>query len=91
MKKVIIVLLVAVLVAGFAFADGKAGEAKFTGSATISYDYDLDTKDTGIVNANSLKYNFTFEFNSAAGESAGSHDGTCFGNRRRNQRRAADC
>ena len=72
MKKGIIVLLIAVLVAGFAFADGTAGEAKFTGSATISYDYNLDTKDTGIVNANALKYNFTFEFNSAKGESAGS-------------------
>ena len=72
MKKVIIVLLVAVLVAGFAFADGNAGDSKFTGSATISYDYDLDTKDTGIVNANALKYNFTFEFNSAEGGSQGS-------------------
>ncbi len=71
MKKGIIVLLIAVLVAGFAFADGKAGEAKFTGSATISYDYDLDSKNTGINNASAMKYNFTFEFNSAAGESKG--------------------
>ena len=67
MKKGIIVLLIAVLVAGFAFADGTAGEATFTGSATLSSDYDFESKDTGIVNAQSLKYNFTFEFNSAAG------------------------
>ena len=49
MKKGIIVLLIAVLVAGFAFADGKAGDVTFTGNAKISYDYDLDKKDTGFV------------------------------------------
>ena len=71
MKKGIIVLLIAVLVAGFAFADGTAGEAKFTGSATISYDYNLDSKATGIQNASALKYNFTFSFNSTDGASKG--------------------
>lgn len=71
MKKVIIVLLVAVLVAGFAFADGKASDAKFSGSATLSYDYDLDRKDTGLVNAKDAKFNFTFTFVSADGASKG--------------------
>ena len=71
MKKGIIVLLIAVLVAGFAFADGKAGDVTFTGSATISFDYDLDEKDYGLVNAKSTTFKFSFEFCSAEGGSKG--------------------
>jgi len=71
MKKGIIVLLIAVLVAGFAFADGTAGDVTFTGSATISYDVDLDYKDHGINNDKAMSYSFTFSFNSAAGSSKG--------------------
>ena len=56
MKKGIIVLLIAVLVAGFAFA------GKLTGDATIKFGVDLDEKEFGFVNSQSWKYNFTFEF-----------------------------
>ena len=56
MKKGIIVLLIAVLVSGFAFA----GTLK--GDATIKFVVDLDKKEFGFVNSTALKYNFTFEF-----------------------------
>ncbi len=76
MKKSIIVLLIAVLVAGFAFADGTASEVTFTGNAKISYDYDLDKKDTGFVNANGTTFSFTFKF--AAGEGASTGEGKLY-------------
>ena len=56
MKKGIIVLLIAVLVAGFAFA------GKLTGDATIKFDTDLKAKTWGFANTQSWKYTFSFEF-----------------------------
>lgn len=67
MKKGIIVLLIAVLAAGLAFAD-------FTGSATIGYDFDLDYKNHGIFNEQKMSYKFKFEFDTAKGESKGEGD-----------------
>ncbi len=61
MKKGIIVLLIAVLVAGFAFAGNK-----FNGSASISFGADLDTAKWGFKNATETKYSFTFDINSAS-------------------------
>ena len=56
MKKGIIVLLIAVLVAGFAFA------GTLTGSASISFGVDFDEKTFGFANSTAAKYNFKFEF-----------------------------
>ena len=56
MKKGIIVLLIAVLVAGFAFA------GTLTGSASISFGVNLDEKTFGFANSTAAKYNFKFEF-----------------------------
>ena len=56
MKKGIIVLLIAVLVAGFAFA----GTLK--GDATIKFGINLDEKTFGFENSTTVKYNFKFEF-----------------------------
>ena len=56
MKKGIIVLLIAVLVAGFAFA------GKLTGSAGLSFKVDLDNKTWGFSNDKAWKYTFNFEF-----------------------------
>ena len=64
MKKGIIVLLIAVLVAGFAFADGVLTAGTLTGDATITFGVDFDAKEFGFVNATSWKYNFKFEFDS---------------------------
>ncbi len=64
MKKGIIVLLIAVLVAGFAFA----GTLK--GSATISFGADLDEKTFGFVNDATWKYSFKFEFDTTKVEVA---------------------
>ncbi|MBP5163387.1 MAG: hypothetical protein ILP16_10495, partial [Spirochaetales bacterium] len=64
MKKGIIVLLIAVLVAGFAFADGVLTAGTLKGDATIKFGIDLDDKTFGFVNATSWKYNFKFEFDS---------------------------
>jgi hypothetical protein len=63
MKKGIIVLLITVLVAGFAFAD----VTKFEGSASVDYVVGLD-KDAefGFVNKNGVDFEFSFEFASAA-------------------------
>jgi hypothetical protein len=58
MKKGIIVLLIAVLVAGFAFA------GTFTGSASINFGVDLDKKTFGFTNATAWEYSFKFEFDS---------------------------
>lgn len=64
MKKGIIVLLIAVLVAGFAFADGVLTAGTLTGDATITFGVDFDDKTFGFDNATSWKYNFKFEFDS---------------------------
>ena len=62
MKKGIIVLLIAVLVSGFAFA-------KFSGSAGVIYNADLDGKIFDTSNAKS--FDFSFEFASEKVEIAG--------------------
>ena len=64
MKKGIIVLLIAVLVAGFAFADGVLTAGTLKGDATITFGVDFDAKEYGFVNSTSWKYNFKFEFDS---------------------------
>ena len=53
MKKGIIVLLIAVLVSGFAFA-------KLSGNAGVIYDANLDDKSIGAFNVDSLNFSFTF-------------------------------
>ena len=58
MKKVIIVLLITVLVAGFAFA----GTLK--GSAGIEFGVDFDDQEWGFKNVVTGKYTFKFEFDS---------------------------
>ena len=58
MKKGIIVLLIAVLVSGFAFA------GTFKGSAGIQFGVDLDTHAWGFANPKTGKYSFKFEFDS---------------------------
>ena len=55
MKKGIIVLLITVLAAGMVFA------GTLTGSAGISFGFDLDKKDWGFTNTTSTKYTFKFE------------------------------
>ena len=69
MKKGIIVLLIAVLVSGFAFAD-LVTPGKITGSAGIEFSVDLNDKDSnahawGFANPRTAKYSFKFEFDSA--------------------------
>ena len=56
MKKGIIVLLIAVLISGFAFA------GTFKGSAGIEFGVDLDTHVWGFANPKTGKYTFKFEF-----------------------------
>ena len=64
MKKGIIVLLIAVLVSGFAFA-------AFTGNAKITFGTDLDAKTFGFGNWASGKYTFEFTYDTlAAGKDA---------------------
>jgi ferredoxin len=63
MKKGIIVLLIAVLVSGFAFAGLK-------GTATFSAGYDLDGKKFTIDNAKTGSATFTFEFEAQSGATA---------------------
>lgn len=65
MKKGIIVLLIAVLVAGFAFA------GKLTGDATIKFDTDLKAKTWGFANTQSWKYTFSFEYDTTKVEVKG--------------------
>ena len=65
MKKSIIVLLIAVLVAGFAFA------GKLTGDATIKFDTDLKAKTWGFANTQSWKYTFSFEYDTTKVEVKG--------------------
>ncbi len=67
MKKGIIVLLITVLAAGMVFA------GTLTGSAGISFGYDLDSKKWGFENSDSLKYTFKFSVDTA---SAGVSDHT---------------
>lgn len=50
MKRILTVLFVAVLAAGVIFA----GDLKATGSATLSFGYNLDTKAWGFANANAI-------------------------------------
>jgi len=64
MKKGIIVLLIAVLVSGFAFAG-------FTGNAKITFGTDLDAKTFGFGNWATGKYTFEFTYDTlAAGKDA---------------------
>jgi hypothetical protein len=64
MKKGIIVLLIAVLVSGFAFAG-------FSGNAKITHGADLDAKTFGFVNWATGKYTFSFTYDTlAAGKDA---------------------
>ncbi len=67
MKKGIIVLLITVLAAGMVFA------GTLTGSAGISFGFNLDKKDWGFKNSSDLKYTFKFEIDTA---SAGISDHT---------------
>lgn len=67
MKKSIIIILIALIVTGFAFA------GKLTGSAGLRFDVNLDKDDTGyktwsFVNAASWKYSFDFEVDTTAVE-----------------------
>ena len=64
MKKGIIVLLIAVLVSGFAFAG-------FSGNAKITFGADLDAKTFGFGNWATGKYTFSFTYDTlAAGKDA---------------------
>ena len=65
MKKSIIVLLIAVLVAGFAFA------GKITGSAGLQFNVDLQNKQWGFKNANDWNYTFTFTYDTTTVKVAG--------------------
>ena len=65
MKKSIIVLLIAVLVAGFAFA------GKLTGSAGLQFNVDLQNKQWGFKNANDWNYTFTFSYDTTEVKVAG--------------------
>ncbi|MBQ6125061.1 MAG: hypothetical protein IJL13_06640, partial [Spirochaetales bacterium] len=67
MKKSIIIILIALIVTGFAFA------GTLTGSAGIRFDVELDKdgtgfKNWGFVNAASWKYSFDFEVDTTAVE-----------------------
>jgi hypothetical protein len=68
MKKGIIVLLIAVLVSGFAFADLK-------GTATFSAGYDLDGKKFTLDNAKTGSATFKFEFEAQSGATAEAESG----------------
>jgi len=67
MKKGIVVLLIAVLVAGFAFAD----VTEFSGSAAVSYGVGLDENaEFGFKNAVKTTFKFNFEFATAEVDNA---------------------
>ncbi|MDD4007973.1 MAG: hypothetical protein PHO44_08335 [Sphaerochaetaceae bacterium] len=69
MKKILTILLVAVLAVGFAFA------ADFTGNATISAGYNLDNTDWGFANATALTAgNITLKLGGADVGSTGEGD-----------------
>lgn len=65
MKKLTIVLLIAVLAVSFAFAD-------FSGDAYIQFNADIDAKEFGF--ANGTDYGFSFEFDSEKVNIAGEED-----------------
>ena len=62
MKKGIIVLLITVLVAGFAFA------STFTGNAKIEFGVNLEDESWGFKNSTYAKYAFEFELNTESAE-----------------------
>ena len=68
MKKSVVFLLIAVLVAGFAFA------GKLSGSAGLYFEVDLAeaARTWGFVNSSTSKYSFSFEYDSTKVEVAGS-------------------
>lgn len=68
MKKILTVLLIAVLAAGMVFA------ANFSGSATLSAGYDFDTTQWGFVNGQTLDANFTYELGKENNGSKGEGD-----------------
>ncbi|MDD2233134.1 MAG: hypothetical protein PHS20_09605, partial [Sphaerochaetaceae bacterium] len=68
MKKILTILLVAVLAVGFAFA------ADFTGNATISAGYNLDNTDWGFANATALTAEITLKLGGADVGSTGEGD-----------------
>ncbi len=67
MKKVIIVLLIKVLVAGFAF------DGTLKGSAGIEFGVDFDDQEWGFKNVVTGKYTFKFEFDSTKVEIGADH------------------
>lgn len=68
MKKILSIALVAALLVSSVFA------ASFTGDATLSLGYDLDTKEYGFANGKSTTLKFGFELGSGDGASAGEGD-----------------
>ena len=69
MKKISIVLMVAVLAVGFVFA-----ETTFTGSANLDFDYDLDTQEFGFANGTAFELNWGFTLDSGEASSTGEGD-----------------
>lgn len=68
MKKILTVLLIAVLAAGMVFA------AAFSGNATLDFGYNLDTTDWGFENGQFLKSTFTYKLDSGDLGSKGEGD-----------------
>ena len=68
MKKILSIALVAALLVSSVFA------VSFTGDATLSLGYDLDTKDYGFGNGTTTTLKFGFELGSGDGASAGEGD-----------------
>ncbi len=68
MKKILSIALIAVLVASSVFA------VSFSGDATLSLGYDLDTKDYGFKNGTTTTLKFGFELGSGEGGKAGEKD-----------------
>ncbi len=68
MKKILSIALVAALLVSSVFA------VSFSGDATLSLGYDLDTKDYGFKNGTSTTLKFGFELGSGDGASAGEGD-----------------
>ena len=67
MKKILIVLLITVLVAGFAFA------GTFTGYAGIDFGVDFDAKEWGFENYTFGQYSFKFELDTTAVQVGADH------------------
>lgn len=68
MKKILTVLLIAVLAAGMVFA------AKLEGNATLDFGYNLDNTDWGFANGTSLKAKLSFNIGKEAPGSKGEGD-----------------